>query len=109
VPNTKDFSILTNVKTININPRGWICPLMIEYGISNEPVYSYFWRVKGTTHTFIIPTLRLDYLSEGDYKKHFEETLEQFREEYLSWKAQNFYLPWQIEYEQQFRYFILDD
>ena len=82
-------------------------PLFVEYGISEDPVYSYFWRVKGTTHTFIIPTLRLDYLSEGDYRKHFEQALEQFREDYVSWANQGFVTPWMREYEKQFGHFIL--
>ena len=107
MPNIRDFSTLTHTKSLGLNPSGWINPTIIEYGLSTDPVNSYFWRVKGTIHTFIIPTIRLDFLSEGDYKKHFESTLEQFREEYLFWATQNFYLPWQREYEKQFNCFIL--
>jgi len=107
MPNNKDFSLLENVKLIECNPKNWVNPLIIELGISYDNGPTYFWRVKGTTHTFMIAVLRLDYLSNGNYKQHFEEILENFREEYLKWLQQNFDMPWMQEYAKQYHNFII--
>ena len=111
MPNNINFSNLRDVKTLEVSPDGWVTPLYIEYGIGNDLVtygtVSYYWRVKGTKHTFVIPLVRLDYLSAGDYKKHFEEALNTFREDYLQWKSEGFNSPWAKEYQKQFSQFIL--
>jgi hypothetical protein len=111
MPNNLDFLEFNNVKTIEVNPEGWVSPLYIEYASAKEQkIYgstSYFWRVKGTTHTFVIPTIRMDFLSSGDYKAHFNEILEIFREDYIIWKAEGFTTDWAKEYRQQFQHFIL--
>lgn len=112
MPNNFDFSTLKNIKTIEVNANGWVTPLTIEYGIKEEsPTFgdlnSYHWRVKGTKHTFVIPVIRMDFLSSGDYKKHFEKSLEVFRDDYMSWKEQNFNIEWMKEYETQFSRFII--
>lgn len=112
MPNNFDFSTLKNIKTIEVTPAGWVTPLVIEYGIKEEsPTFgelnSYHWRVKGTRHTFVIPVIRMDFLSSGDYKKHFENALENFRQDYINWKDQGFITEWAREYEQQFSRFII--
>jgi len=111
MPNNFDFSELKNVKTMEVNPQGWINSLIVEYGIYDDiAVYGkpiYYWRVKGTKHTFTIPVMRMDYLSSGNYKKHFEDALEAFREDYLSWKEAGFATDWAREYERQFSKYII--
>jgi len=114
MPNNFDFSKLENVKTIEVNPAGWVTPLDVEYGVSedvNAGVYgaypSYFWRVKGTQHTFVIPIIRIDFLSSGNYKKHFEDALETFREDYVNWHSEGFVNEWSRDYQRQFYRFII--
>lgn len=114
MPNNFDFSKLKDVKTMEVNPEGWVTPLYIEYGVSddmNAGVYgaipSYYWRVKGTQHTFIIPIIRIDYLSSGNYKKHFEDALETFREDFIEWKKEGFNTNWARDYQGQFSRFII--
>jgi hypothetical protein len=112
MPNNFDFSNVENITEIDIEPQGWINPLTIEYGILTDNnnvnrTLSYCWRIKGTKHTFIIPIIRMDYLSSGDYKKHFEHALENFREDYLSWKENGFNTEWSKEYRDQYSRFIV--
>ena len=111
MPHNFDFSKLENVKTIEVDAPGWISPIEIEYGIGRDAdvngILSYCWRVKDTLHTFVIPVLRIDYLSSGDYKKHFEDVLENFREDYISWKEEGFITDWSREYRDQFNRFIV--
>jgi len=111
MPNNFDFSELKNVKTIEVNPQGWVIPLYVEYGIGDDirsyGEISYFWRVKGTQHTFVIPIIRMDFLSSGDYKKHFEDALETFREDYINWKNEGFITEWSREYDKQYSRFIV--
>lgn len=111
MPNNVDFSDVKELKTIEVNPPGWISPLYIEYGIKEDhKVFnklSYFWKVKGTQHTFVIPVVRLDYLSSGNYKQHFENVLETFREDFLKWKSEGFTSQWSREYREQFERFIV--
>ena len=112
MPHNFDFSGIENFKSMEINPQGWISPLHVEYGVANDiqnfsGIPSYFWRVKGTLHTFVIPVLRMDFLSGGDYKKHFENALIAFREDYLTWQKEGFATDWSREYECQFKNFII--
>ena len=107
MPYNHDFSDIKNVRQVEINPEGWIGPLYIEYGMGlhgNTP--SYFWRVRGTKHTFVIPVLRMNFLSSGNYEKHFEETLKIFREDYISWAKEGWSSAWSKEYREQFSRFI---
>lgn len=106
MPNNADFTKLEAIHTIDIQPNGWV-PLTIEYGISDDALPTYYWRVKGTQHTFTIPVIRLDFLSSGAYDKHFEKTLEFFREDYLEWIKNNANLQWVQEYREQFSKFII--
>jgi len=107
MPNNYDFSKLENIKESKINPKGWISPISIEYGVDFVLSSDYYWRVKGTKHTFVIPVSRMDYISSGDYEKHFREVLEKFAEEYKGWEREEFNIPWQREYAEQYRNFIL--
>jgi len=108
MPNYYDFSTLNEIKELEIYPHEWINPLIIEYGINlNISGNTYFWRVKGTGHTFSILTQRMNYLSSGDYGQHFIEVLQTFREDYLEWKKQNFECKWMQEYRDEYSRFIL--
>ena len=108
MPHRVDFSTIRNVKTQEVNPKGWINPIYVQYGLGmhyNTP--SYFWKVKDTDHTFVIPISRFEFLSSGDGKKHFEEALEGFRKDYLGWKDSGFAAGWQQEYRAEYSRFIL--
>lgn len=107
MPNNYDFKKIENVKVTEVSPEGWISPLYVEYGTGlSGGVPSYFWRVKGTSHTFVIPILRMDFLSKGDYEAHFKEALQGFREDYVGWKDEGFYADWMQEYREQYSSFI---
>jgi len=107
MPNFFDFDKLKDVKEVEVNPDGWVSPLVVEYGTAmHKENLSYFWRVKGTKHTFIIPILRMDYISEGDYAKHFQEALVGFRTDYKGWASAGFYTDWMQEYRNEFSRFI---
>ena len=96
------------MKTVNVRAEGWIDNTVVEYGLGmhyNLP--SYFWRVKGTEHTFVIPISRLEFLSSGEYAKHFKEALEGFRGDYLEWKDSGFETEWMREYRKEYAGFIL--
>lgn len=107
MPNNYDFSRIKDVKDIEVNPDGWVNPLLVEYGISiHGEIESYYWRVKGTKHTFVIPIIRMDYLNQGNVKEHFEEALEGFREDYKGWANEGWYAPWMRAYREDFSKFI---
>lgn len=108
MPHNVDFSEIKNVTEVTVNPKGWINPLTIEYGHADYGVTpSIYWRVKGTLHTFLMPIVRLEYLSSGNYDSHFEKVLEGFRDEYLEWKDSGFKIQWQGHYREQYKRFIL--
>lgn len=109
MPNNVDFSKVEDIQKIEVNPSGWINPLTVEYGTSEEifPIPSYYWRVEGTKHTFTIPIVRMNFLSGGDHKKHFEDVLAVFREDYKTWKEEGFITEWFREYRQQYESFIV--
>ena len=107
MPNNYDFSELKNVKTLEVSSEGWTSPLFVEYGHGIQGgIPSYFWRIKGTNHTFVIPIIRMDYLSQGDYEKHFKEILSAFREDYIGWSEEKWYADWMQKYRDQFVGFI---
>ena len=107
MPNNCDFKEVKNIQEKRLDIEGWISPLIIEYGTGFEGgVPSYFWRVKGTSHTFVIPILRMDFLSKGDYESHFIETLKTFRIDYIKWSSEGFYTDWMQEYHKMFQSFI---
>lgn len=109
MPNNVDFSKVKNIQKTQIKPDGWINPLTIEYGTSEElyAIPSYFWRIEGTQHTFMLPIVRMEFISHGNFAKHFEDVLEVFREDYISWKEQGINTNWADEYRQQYERFIV--
>lgn len=111
-----DFSkCFTTPTRVEVNPKGWRTPIVVEYGIAQAHKYdtmkSVVWRVLGTTHTFTIFENRLNVLSNANYKKHFEEVLANFRIDYLNWFKNEEYkdAEWKWEYEKQFGRFILPE
>lgn len=111
-----DFNnCLGEIKTIQVFPKGWRNPIIVEYATAKAHKYdtalSVIWRVKGTTHTFTIYEHKLNTISHGDYKKHFEEALTNFRLDYLNWFKDKDYenAEWRYEYQQQFGRFILPE
>ena len=111
MPNYFDFTKLKNIKTTKINPAGWVNPLYVEYGICDDievrGIPSYCWKIKGTTHTFVIPVVRMDFLSSGNYEKHFTNVLEKFREDYILWKEEGFITEWSKEYRSEYKSYII--
>lgn len=108
MPNYYDFSKFDKIEKIEINPQGWVNPLTIEYSIGDQTGPTCFWRVKGTGHTFVIPVSRLNFLSSGDYAKHFSEVLEKFvSNDYGEWRKQGFSTPWMREYQNEYRNYVL--
>lgn len=108
MPNYLDTSSFDNVKELEINPIGWINPITIKYTFKEHGVLSCLWWVKGTTHVFIIPTSRLNIISNGDYADHFKDFLEKFAsEEYKEWKNSGFNTEWKYEYYKVYNNFIL--
>lgn len=103
------------IKEVVINPKGWVNPITIEYGVTQhtkyDPMLSVVWRIKGTTHTFSIYERRLNVLSHSNYEAHFTEALENFREDYLNWFKSEEYkdVKWKYDYEKQYGKLILPD
>lgn len=111
MPFNYNFNNVNNIKTIEINPNGWVNPIIIEYGIGRPKPYDNFpsviWRIKGTTHCFTIYEPRINFISKGDYANHFKETLEKFKEDYLSWEDEKYKgCKWVNDYREQFGKFI---
>ena len=116
MPCNFDFSKCEGeIKEINVEPKGWRTPLVVEYGLAQVSPYdtqvSVVWRVKGTTHTFTIYEKRLNVISNANYKKHFEEALSNFRLEYLSWFEDSEFekVEWKYEYKRQYEGLIIPD
>lgn len=115
MPYNFDFSkrLSDDIKTITISPEGWVNPIIIEYCSAQarqfDTMISVCWRVKGTSHTFTIYENRLNKISNGNYADHFKETLELFREDYISWFTDEKYkgCEWRDEYKKQFEKFII--
>jgi hypothetical protein len=105
MPNNADFSKVENIHEMEVNPEGWT-RIIIEYGITNDALPLYYWRIKDTTHTFTIPVIRMDFISAGNYKKHFEDALRNFREDYKLWEKEGFVTEWSKEYRTQYSRFI---
>jgi len=107
MPHNYNFDEINDLKVVEIKPDGWISPLFVEYGSAlYGGVSSYFWRVKGTKHTFVMPIMRMDFLSKGDYVKHFEEVLSAFRDDYIGWSEEGWYAGWMQEYREQYKNFV---
>lgn len=108
-----DFSkCLSGISRVSVDPSGWRGPLVIEYGLAQVGKYdthvSVVWRVAGTRHTFAEYESTLTKYSKSNYAKHFKETLEGFRDDYLSWWEDERYdgCEWRDEYKEEFGRFI---
>lgn len=99
---------LNEIKEIKINPKGWCDNIIIEYCVAQAHPYdtmsSICWRIKGTSHTFTIYEYKLKDSNCDIYAKHFTETLETFREDYLSWFQEEKYrdCEWKWEYKKEY-------
>jgi hypothetical protein len=106
MPFIKDFSTLTGRGSFDTEISKW-SPLSIEYGYEYISTALYFfWRIKGTSHTFRIGYLELMEQTGGDYEKHISSFLKEFRKEYLGWAATGFSEPWMREYHNEYKNFI---
>ncbi len=107
MPFVKDFSTLTGRGTFDVDVPKWSSPLTIEYGYEYISTMLYFfWRLKGTSHTFRIDYMQLMQLTEGNYEAHISDFLKSFRQEYLGWAATGFSETWMREYHEQYKNFI---
>lgn len=109
MPYFYDFNKLSNVEEYKLNIEGYI-PLTIVYGIGTEPksgIDSIFFKVKGTEHVFGITMRPFLTLYNGNYELLFRKTLEVFKETYKEWRESDFELPYQMEYYEQFKNYIL--
>ena len=110
-----DRCVPGSVRTVEVSPKGWRTPLFVEYGLAQAHEYdtqiSVVWRVKGTTHVFTIYEQRLNLISHADYKKHFEDALAGFREDYLSWFTDRGYdqAAWKYDYRDLYGRLIIPD
>jgi len=101
-------SAIGDIEQMEVSPNGWNSPITIEYCVAQAHKYdttrSVVWRVKGTTICFTISEQKINVLTRGDYKKHFTQVLENFREDYLSWFEDDYYkdAEWKYEYQDQF-------
>lgn len=103
MPHIFDFDKLNKVSTVDVYPEGWVHPVTVEYGMALDgDTPAYFWRLKGTRHTFVIPAMRLNFLSSGNYAEHFTEALRGFREDYLQWKKYGFPAEWMQQYRDEY-------
>lgn len=111
MPNNFNFENVYNIKTVNIYPKGWIGPIVIEYGSAQAKTFDNFvsicWRLKGTYHTFTIPLNNINFISKGNYEEHFKEVLEKFLLDYKDWQKEGFKYEWQQQYRQQYHRFIV--
>ena len=114
MPYIFDFSTgLSEVNTVSVNVNGWKSPVQIEYVVAQankyDPLLSIVWRVKDTTHSFVIPEQRLNVISHGNYNEHFKKALEAFRKDYLSWFTDEEYsgCEWREDYRLQYERFII--
>lgn len=82
MPHHVDFSKFENVHELNIEVIGWQNPTTIEYTFqSNSFETALFWRVKGTTHTFVITLSEFNSLAGGEIELHFQQALTVFRDD----------------------------
>lgn len=95
-------------KEIVVEVEGWVDKLKINYSIEIHAGVSYLcWKIQGTEQIFRIQAA-LVYENHGlDYSDHFILTLSTFREDYLSWKKENFPEEWMKRYYTMFRHLIM--
>lgn len=106
MPYHKDFSTLFAKGELKVQPEGWKS-LEVEYGYEYiGPIPNFFWRIKGTQHTFRIGVAELNQISKGDYANHVKEFLENFRKDYLGWATEGFPTEWMREYHYEYRNYM---
>lgn len=117
MPFIYDFSNTPDtVHTVDVSPKGWKSPLVIEYVTCQaheyDPMVSVAWRIRGTRHTFTIGEQQLNTMCHGkSYKAHFEKALERFRIDYLRWFTEEDYkdVDWKYEYQREYGKLIVPD
>lgn len=113
MPHNYNFEKIDNIRTIEINPKGWISPITIEYGVSQvnefDTMASICWRIKGTKHTWTIYENQLNEISKGNISEHFTQVLEFFRSQILDWQVDPRYkeCDWVREYWDQYNRYII--
>ena len=105
-----DYTISLNPvfdKTLELEIEGWE-KLVIMYSVEIHAGISYLcWKVQGTEQVFKIQT-SIVYEKHGlNYSEHFSLTLKSFREDYLTWKEQEFKEDWMQRYHKMFHNFII--
>jgi len=107
MPHHYDFSCFDNIKNLTIDIVGWKNPINIEYAYSYEgDIPKLYWRIKGTTHTFVISLEELNAYSSGDYELHFQQALTVFRSDILKWVSDGATEKWMREYIFMYKKFI---
>jgi hypothetical protein len=106
MPFVKDFSSLIARSEFSLEVPKWK-PLTIEYGYEyiNE-VLAFYWRVKGTTHTFWAFYHQVAQDANGKQDEHIKTILETFRTDYLGWLFSGLTESWMREYHEQYKNFI---
>jgi hypothetical protein len=106
MPFVKDFSSLIARSEFSLDVPKWK-PLTIEYGYEyiNE-VLAFYWRVKGTTHTFWAFYHQVAQDANGKHDEHIKTILETFRTDYLGWLFSGLTESWMREYHEQYKNFI---
>jgi hypothetical protein len=109
MPNRDAPKKLNGIETVDLEIKGWLSPLTIEWGYSFINGHQYlFWHIKDTDHWFKISQYEIEYYEITSIIDHFIKTLEIFRNDYLEW----FFLPkeektdWMIEYIEIFKDYI---
>ena len=106
MPYEVDFNDLRGKGSFDLEIEKWE-PLTVEYGHNYiGSLLFFFWRIKGTTHTFRISYPELMNSTQGQYEKHVAAFLKTFRLEYLGWANQGFGAPWMREYHEQYKNYI---
>jgi hypothetical protein len=106
MPYHKNFEELYSRGEFSLQPEGWE-PLEIEYGYENIGSAQYFfWRVKGTRHTFRKAVSVLNQETGGDYEEAIKGFLEGFREEIMGWVMQKPIADWAREYVAEYNKWI---
>jgi hypothetical protein len=89
-------------KTIDLEVPGWK-NLCVEYTFRAYSGISWLlWKVSGTDHIFQIQHQIVLAKHGADVKDHFILALETFREDYLTWKEEQFSEPWMQKYQMMF-------
>ncbi|MCK9574597.1 MAG: hypothetical protein WC979_01690 [Candidatus Pacearchaeota archaeon] len=111
MPHHFDFNAFekSSIKELEIaNLAGWLNPITIEYANANfaGTKTTVYWRIKGTSHTFTIPSRELNVISKGDHEAHYRDFLKNFREDLIEWSRTEEQTEWMREYLYMYRNYI---